>query len=191
MKKALPVLALLGCAAPALAQPAPDHAAAVLERARAAIAASPCPAATARPAAPPVRMVDATVREASYHRMAIEGCGRRMQRNWVLVVTNTGVRRTIETLAGTTVTDPVLQSDALRAARMAAQAAAPGCPLPMPVAGDVDGPDPEAAAPRRTRPWTETWIMQACGMRLAVPMLFTPTAQGTSYTARRAVPQPE
>ena len=93
-------------ASQAVAQPM-DPAAEVLARARAAIAASQCPAAKASPAAPPARLADNTVREASYHRILVEGCGQRMQRNYLAMVMLDGTRRIVETLPGTTVTDPV------------------------------------------------------------------------------------
>ena len=192
MRTTLFAMALFGAAAPALAQPGPDPAAAaaVMERARARIAASPCPTAAARPAAPPTPIVDATVRTASYHRILIEGCGQRAQRNWVFMVLNDGRRSVLEMLPGNSVADPVLQQDAMRAARLAAQAAVPGCQQVLPLSGEFDGPDAEPGVARRTRPWTETWIMEACGIRLGVPMLFTPTATGTSFTARQPVRRP-
>lgn len=179
--------AALGClggniawAQPALAQ---DPAAAALDRARAFIAAGPCPAATARPAAPPARLADATVREASYHRILIEGCGRRMQRNYLFLVMQDGTRRLVETLPGTTVTDPVLQRDAMRAASMAAHAGVQGCAQLQPRAAEFDGQDSEPNAARRTRAWTEAWIFEGCGAFYAVPMRFTPTDRGTSFSA--------
>lgn len=190
MKTPLLLAALFAAASPALAQPATDATAAVLEQARAAIAQSRCPSAAAREAAPPVRIVDATVRQASYHRIAIEGCGLRALRNWVFILQQDGARRVMQTLPGSTVADPLLQQDALRAARMSAQASAPGCQQIVAVTGDFDGPDAEPGVPRRTRPWTETWIMNACGTRYSVPMLFTPTATGTSFTARQAARLP-
>jgi len=186
MRYAMTVILLLS-GAHALAQNPNDAAAAALESARATIAQDNCPSATARPAAPPVQLSDNTVREASYHRILIEGCGRSMQRNFLSLVMLDGSRQMMETLPGTTTTDPVLQRDALRAALMAAQAAAPECRQIRPVAAHMDTPDPDAGASRRTQPWTETWIMNACGAMLAVPMLFTPTGQGTTFTARSNV----
>jgi len=186
-RPAVAALALLCCASPAGAQPAPDPAAAVMERVRAGIAASRCPTATARPAAPPTTLSDATVREATVHRILIDGCGQRLQRNFLALVLPDGTRRLAEMLPGSTLTDPVLQRDAMQAARMGAQAAAPNCQQIAPRGAEFDGPDAEPNAPRRTRPWTETWVFEACGALLGVPMLFTPTDRGTSYTAQAGV----
>lgn len=182
----LAVLMIAGTAA-AQAPPATDPAAAALQRAQALIAASNCPSATARPAAPPVSLTDATVREASYHRIFIEGCGRRSQRNYLFIVMQDGSRRLVETLPGNTVTDPVLQGDAMQAARAAAAAAVPNCRQARPQEANFDGPDSEPNAPRRTRPWSEVWILEACGTVLAVPMRFTPTDRGTSFSAGAGV----
>ena len=33
---------------------------------------------------------------------------------------------------------------------------------------------------RVTQPWTETWVLGACGRLLAVPMEFTPNEGGTA-----------
>jgi hypothetical protein len=176
------VAALLVVCGPALAQPSPE--AGALARARASIASSDCAGATARPAAPPTRLSDATVREATYHRILIEGCGRRAQRNYLALVLPDGTARMVETLPGTTVTDPVLQRDAMQAAGAAAAAAAPGCRDIRPRAADFEGPDGEPNAPRRTRPWAEAWVFEACGVLLSVPMRFTPSAQGgTGFSA--------
>jgi hypothetical protein len=181
LTRLLGALALLA-AAPALAQPA-DPAAEVMARVRAAIAGSQCPSATARPAAPPSRLADNTVREASFHRILVEGCGQRSQRNYLALVMLDGTRRVEEYLPGTTMTDPLLQRDALRAATMAASAAAQGCRQVQPRAANFDGPDSEPNAPRRTRPWAELWIFEACGALLGVPMRFNPTDRGTGFTA--------
>jgi hypothetical protein len=180
-------LAMLAWLGTARAQPAQDAAAAALDRARAAIAAGPCRAATARAAAPPALLSDPTVREASYHRILIEGCGQRIQRNYLALVLPDGTRRMVEMLPGTTVTDPVLQRDAMNAATMAAATAAPACRQVRPRAAEFDGADREPQAPRRTRPWTESWIFEACGRLLAVPMRFTPTERGTSFSAGAGV----
>lgn len=168
--------------------PGQDAAAAAIARARAFIASSPCPTATARAAAPPEAFSDPTVREASYHRILVEGCGRRTQRNYLALVLPDGSRRMVETLPGTTVTDPVLQRDAMQSATMAAHAAAPNCRQIRPLGAEFDGTDAEPNAPRRTRPWSETWMFEACGARLAVPMRFAPSARGgTDFTAGSSV----
>jgi hypothetical protein len=178
------VLALLVASTPALAQPQTPAEAAALQRARAFIAQGPCPAATARPAAPPARFTDPTVREATYHRILIEGCGRRSQRNYLALVLPDGTGRLVETLPGTTVTDPILQRDAMQAAMAAARVAAPNCQQLRPGAADFEGADSEPTAARRTRPWAETWVFEACGARVAVPMRFAPSATGgTGFTA--------
>ncbi|MBR0650800.1 hypothetical protein GXW78_14080 [Roseomonas terrae] len=181
------LLALLLTSGAALAQPATapnTAAAAALQRAQAFIASSGCPSATARPAAPPARFTDPTVREATYHRILIEGCGRRMQRNYLAVVMPDGASRMVETLPGTTVTDPVLQRDAMQAATAAARVAAPNCQQIRPQAADFDGQDSESTATRRTRAWTENWVFEACGQMLAVPMRFTPSPRGgTDFSA--------
>lgn len=185
------LLAALGllAAGSAAAQPAParDPAAAALAQARAFIAASPCRTATASPAAPPAQFNDATVREASYHRILIEGCGRRMQRNYLHLVMPDGSQRLVETLPGTTVTDPVLQRDAMRSAAMAAHAGVPTCQQLQPRAAEFEGQDSEPRAARRTRPWSEAWIFEGCGAFYAVPMRFTPTDRGTSFSAGSGV----
>lgn len=181
----LGMISLLALAGTALAQspPGPDAAASALSRARAFIASSSCPTATAHPAAPPESFSDPTVREASFHRILIEGCGHRIQRNYLVIVLADGTRRMVETLPGTTVTDPILQRDALRAATMAARHAASNCPQVSPRGTDFVGPDSEPNAPRRTRPWSETWTFEACGALLGVPMQFVPTNGGTNFTA--------
>lgn len=179
--------ALLLASGPALAQSAPGTnaaAAAALQRAQAFIASSNCPSATARPAAPPTQFQDATVREASYHRILVEGCGRRMQRNYLALVLPDGSGRMVETLPGTTVTDPVLQRDAMQVAVAAARTAAPNCQQVRPQSADFDGPDSEPTAPRRTRPWAEAWVFEACGTLLSVPMRFSPSSRGgTDFSA--------
>lgn len=181
------VLALLVAASPAFAQAPTPAEAAVLQRARAFIAQGNCPAATARPAAPPAVFTDPTVREATYHRILIEGCGRRSQRNYLALVLPDGSGRLVEMLAGTTVTDPVLQRDAMQAAVAAARVAAPNCQQVRPGSADFEGTDSEPTATRRTRPWAETWVFEACGALVAVPMRFTPSAAGgTGFTASGA-----
>lgn len=176
-------LAFVLVAGAASAQAPDANEAAALQRARGFIAASACPTATARPGAPPARLADPTVREATYHRILIEGCGQRSQRNYLAVVLQDGSRRMVETMPGSTVTDPVLQGDAIRAAMAAAAAAAPNCRMVRPVAADFEGQDAEPTATRRTRPWSETWLFDACDTMLAVPMRFTPTERGTSFSA--------
>jgi hypothetical protein len=181
------VLILLAATGPALAQAPSGPEAAALQQARAFIAASACPAATARPAAPPTRLSDPTVREATYHRILVEGCGRVVQRNYLALVLPDGTGRMVETLPGNTVTDPVLQRDAMQAAGAAARAAAPNCQQIRPVSADFEGGDSEPNVARRTRPWTETWVFDACGTRVAVPMRFAPSASGgTGFTASGA-----
>lgn len=189
MRRFLPTALALLAAGPAAAQPAParDGPAAALAQARAFIAASPCPAATARAAAPPAQLSDATVREASYHRILIEGCGRRMLRNYLHLVMPDGSARLVETLPGTTVTDPVLQRDAMRVASAAAHAGVPNCRQLHPRAAEFDGEDGEPRAVRRTRPWSEAWIFEGCGAFYAVSMRFTPTERGTSFSAGAGV----
>ncbi len=175
---------LLACG-PALAQPSPE--AAALQSARAFIASSDCPGATARHAAPPTRLAVPTVREATYHRILIEGCGRRALRNYLALVLPDGTARMVETLPGTTRTDPVLQRDAMQAAGAAAAAAVPGCRQIRPRAADFDGADSEPDAAWRTRPWAEAWTFEACGTLLSVPMRFTPSPQGgTGFSATAA-----
>lgn len=172
-------------ALPALAQPA-DPGARVLETARQSMVQANCAAATARQATAPTPLVDQTVRAATYYRVLVEGCGQRRQMNYVHIVLHDGNTRLLAMLPGTTAADPLLQRDALGAARMSAQAAVPECREVRPVGTDFDSPDAEPGAARRTRPWTETWHFDACGTAVRVPMLFTPTASGTSFTARRA-----
>jgi hypothetical protein len=184
------LLALFLASGAAFAQSSPgaDAASVALGQARAFIASSTCPAATARPAGPPARFADSTVREAFVHRILIEGCGLRMQRNYLALVMPDNSRRMVEMLPGTTVTDPVLQRDAMQGAVSAARAAAPGCEQIRPLAADFEGHDEEPTAPRRTRPWMESWIFEACGTRFAVPMRFTPSAAGgTNYSASSTV----
>lgn len=178
-------LILVSGTAQAQSPAAPDGAAAAaLQRAQTFIASSGCPAATARPAAPPTRFNDPSVREASYHRILIEGCGRRTLRNYLAIIMPDGTGRMVETLPGTTVTDPVLQRDAMQVAMAAARTGAQGCQQIRPQSADVDGTDSEPAAPRRTRPWTETWVFEACGARVAVPMRFSPSSRGgTDFSA--------
>lgn len=181
-------IGLLLVGGPALAQAPPTPQAAALARARAFIASSSCPTATARAAAPPEVFTDPTVREASYHRILIEGCGRRTQRNYLALVLPDGSGRMVETLPGNTVTDPVLQRDAMRAATAAAHASAPNCQQIRPLAAEFDGTDGEPNARRRTRPWSELWMFEACGTQLAVPMRFTPSAAGgTDFSASSSV----
>ena len=180
-------LALAFTGATAFAQPLPpDAASAALQQARSFIASSRCPAATARPDAPPSVMRDSTVREASYHRILIEGCGQRMLRNYLATILLDGTRRINELLPGSTVTDPVLQRDAMQAATASASATARNCQQITARDSRFDGQDSEATAPRRTRPWAEIWLMDACGTMLTVPMRFTPTDRGTTFTASAA-----
>ena len=154
-------LAFAGGTAIAQPAPAPDPAAAALQQARSFIASSRCPAATARADAPPRVMRDSAVREATYHRILIEGCGQQTHRNYLAIILLDGTRRINELLPGTTVTDPVLQRDAMQAARASASATARNCQQITPRDSRFDGPDTEATAPRRTRPWAEIWLMEA------------------------------
>ncbi len=189
MKTALcTTLALVVAGSTAFAQPAPapDPAAAALQQARSFIAASRCPSATARPAAPPTAMRDNTVREATYHRILIDGCGQQTQRNYLAIILLDGTRRINELLPGSTVTDPVLQRDAMQAATASANATVRNCQQIVPRDSRFDGQDTEPTASRRTRPWAEIWLMDACGTMLTVPMRFTPTDRGTSFTAGAA-----
>lgn len=187
MKTIISGLALLLASGVASAQPSPASeaaAAAALQRAQALIASGNCPTATARPAAPAAQFSDPTVREASYHRILIEGCGRRMQRNYLALVMPDGAGRLVETLPGTTVTDPVLQRDAMQAAAAAARTAAPGCQQVRPQSADFEGQDSEPTATTRTRPWVEAWVFEACGRLLSVPMRFSPSSRGgTDFSA--------
>jgi hypothetical protein len=123
--------------------------------------------------------------EATYHRILIEGCGSRIQRNYVAsFYQSDGAWHSIEWLHGTgalldpTGTDwsPAL---ALGAADRAVRNAAPNCNEIMPRSLDVDGSDSGPTAGHRTRPWTEIWVFEACGPRFAVEMRFSPNGSGS------------
>ncbi len=157
-----------------------EAAQAAMEQARQTLEAEGCRSASLRLAMPPfpVPLRDPTVRQMVYVRVVAEGCGAPRLLNTLVASMTDGSRRLLPQPNGNTNADPVLQRDVrgpvLAAATMRA---APDCRDPRIVDTRLEG-----TAPTGPQPWQETWIVQACGVLVAVPVRFTPTAAGgTDY----------
>ena len=105
-------------------------------------------------------------------------CEPRARRNLMLFLENEK-SRSIELLPGETKTDPWLQRDALRLAKIAATPVNPaGCEKSS-VADtrEIDGYKDAVT------PWTERWRLDLCGKTAEVDLLFAPSADaGTSIS---------
>lgn len=108
----------------------------------------------------------------------VVGCTPRTMRNF-LVILEEDKPRVIELLPGTSNTDPLLQSDALKGGYTAIGPVMPAnCDKPIVtdtwVAGKVE----------RSAPWTERWSFNMCGTGAEVEFTFTlSTGSGTGWTA--------
>ncbi|CAA9267812.1 MAG: hypothetical protein AVDCRST_MAG08-3032 [uncultured Acetobacteraceae bacterium] len=179
--------ALAGCAAPGAGTPAATNTgsaernAAVLRVARAMLASGECREAEARIADAPIRLDDPGFPGAVRQLVRVEGCGGRGLLNVMVAPVPGGGERVSPLFPGTTIADPSLQRDGLRQAVAAARAVAPDCDRITVNETRFTGPAGLASRVGRvTQPWTETWVLGACGRLLAVPMEFTPNEGGTA-----------
>lgn len=114
----------------------------------------------------------------------VSGCGVARTLNFLFIAGPDGVRSVV-TLPGTTLADPLLQRDALFFAFTGAGLKAPGCKDRIVVDTAVDRSNGANGAPGKA-PWHETWTVAACGKMLIVPMEFVPDANGTTINQRPA-----
>jgi hypothetical protein len=108
----------------------------------------------------------------------VVGCTPRTMRSFLLVLEGEQPR-IIDLLPGNTNTDPLLQRDALKGAYTAVAPAAPK-DCDKPVVADTR----LLSKIERSAPWTERWMLDLCGTKAEVEMIFTPSASsGTGWTA--------
>ncbi len=77
--------------------------------------------------------------------------------------------------------DPALQRAATRAVLTADATALPPCASGLVVHMEVVTPP---GTPDTTSPWTERWLVEHCGERLAYVLTFTPGPGGTTFRLR-------
>ncbi len=180
--------ALAGCAAPGpgdqgtTGTASAERNAAVLRSARAMLASGDCRDAEPKILGGPYRMDDPLVPGAARQAVLVEGCGGRGLLNFAVVPAPGGGVRVAPMFPGTTAAGPALQRDGLRQALLTAKAAAPGCDRFTVDDTRFRGPAETASGGGggAARPWGETWVLGACGRRLAVAMEFAPDERGAS-----------
>ena len=190
--------ALVGCGAPGgTASGAGDPTAlpdeqrdAVLQAARAVLAAGSCREASAAIADPAIRLDDQRFRGALWQPVRVEGCGRRSRLNMLVAPASApgGAPGVVQLLPGTTAADPLAQREGLRLALRAVGDAAPGCDRIA--VNDTRGDAAQAAGEAARRPWAEVWTLSACGRAYAVPVRFAPGRGGTEITVDPAAVRP-
>lgn len=174
-----------GAQGPPLGQPDKDAAeernAAVLEAARAVLAAGSCREATAEIADAPRRLEDPRLRGAVWQPVRVEGCGRRSRLNMLAAPAPGGGAAVTQLLPGATVADPLQQREGLRLAVKAVKdSAGPNCERIA--VNDTRAQAGATAARPAGRPWGEVWTLSACGRAFAVPLRFAPVRDGTEIT---------
>jgi hypothetical protein len=181
------IAALAGCAAPgpgtlgATGTASPERDAAVLRSARAMLDSGDCREAEPKIAGAPFRMDDPLLPGAARQVVLVEGCGGRGLLNSAIVPVPGGGERVAPMFPGTTITEPTLQRDGLRQAIVAARAVAPSCDRFTVNETRFRGPAESASrGGKAAQPWSETWVLGACGRTVAVPMEFAPDERGTS-----------
>lgn len=109
----------------------------------------------------------------------VVGCKPRTKRNF-LVMIEEDKPQIAELLPGLTVTDPLLQRDAVTGARAFVDVLKPeGCEKM--VFADTRLAEPLSGA---GKPWVEVWTFNQCGTMGSVEMTFTPSPDGTKWTAK-------
>jgi hypothetical protein len=109
----------------------------------------------------------------------VVGCKPRSKRNF-LVMLEQDKPQIAELLPGLTVTDPLLQRDAVTGARAFVDVLKPeGCEKM--VFADTRLAEPLSGA---GKPWVEVWTFNQCGTMGSVEMTFTPSPDGTKWAAR-------
>ena len=180
------LVALTGCAAPgsgtrdAVGTASAERNAAVLRMARAMLATGGCREAAPEITDPPISMEDPGFPGAMRQLVLVRDCGGVGLLNVMIAPVPGGGERLSPLFPGTTIADASLQRNGLRHAVSAARAAAPTCDRITVNETRLNGP--AGLAPRTgktTQPWTETWVLGACGRLVAVPMEFTPDERGT------------
>ena len=195
-RAAAALAAFAGCGAQGPPQKAPQEVpeqaaataerdAAVLEAARAVLAAGSCREATAAIADAPRRLEDARFRGAVWQPVRVEGCRRRSRLNMLVAPAPGGGASITQLLPGATLADPVQQREGLRLALRAVRDAAPACER----AAVNDTRAEPAADPAQPR--SEVWTISACGRAYAVPVRFAPGRDGaTEITVDPAAVRP-
>lgn len=160
---------------------------AALRVAREGIARGSCPSAAARMAAPATVLpnTEAGVRQVAYARVLVQGCSRAMIVNYLVATLADGRRSVTTQIPGDTAAELRLQRDVLPFVLGAGEArAVPDCKKGAVSNTVFEGSAPPSGQTRLTQPWRETWVVEACGVRIAVPITFTPNERGTLYAIR-------
>jgi outer membrane biosynthesis protein TonB len=109
----------------------------------------------------------------------VVGCKPRTKRNF-LVMLEEDKPQIAELLPGLTVTDPLLQRDAVTGARAFVDVLKPeGCEKMVFADTRLAEPLPGAG-----KPWVEVWTFNQCGTMGSVEMTFTPSPDGTKWAAK-------
>jgi hypothetical protein len=121
----------------------------------------------------------------------VSGCGNDTTLNVYFSATADEKVNVLVGAPGDTHADYILQSDALKYARLGAQLAANDCNASGFEAKDTkfggfdmsDSPVKDAGSYNGARPWRETWTMIGCGHTIDVPVYYFPGAKGTQIVA--------
>ena len=129
-------------------------------------------------------------------RVEATGCGPTRLLNVLTIAHSDSPLQVVGMMPGDTLTDPMMQKNALQYAEaIAVRGVPPGCKQLAFINTKFDGfiglPNPEVTDGRESRPWRELWTMTACGNELDIGLIFTPNQRGTALTGQNPVKHKE
>ena len=130
-------------------------------------------------------------------RVEATGCGPTTRLLNVLTIAHADTPlQIVGMMPGDTLTDPMMQKNALQYAEaIAVRGVPPGCKQLAFLNTKFDGftglPNPEVTDGRESRPWRELWTMAACGQEFDIGLTFTPNQRGTALTGQNPVKHKE
>jgi hypothetical protein len=132
----------------------------------------------------PLRVQDGQATAGLFRETAtVRGCGMTRRISVLAFVREGGRIERLPLLPGTTLSDPVIQREAIPYAISGAYAKIPDRCHDIQVRNtDFIGYDPTSLEGKK--PWREVWTVDACKTSIAVDMLFRPDAEGTTVIAR-------
>ena len=118
-------------------------------------------------------------------RVEATGCGPTRLLNVLTIAHSDSPMQVVGMMPGDTLTDPMMQKNALQYAEaIAVRGVPPGCKqlafLNTKFDGFIGLPNPEVTDGRESRPWRELWTMTACGSEFDIGLIFTPNQRGTA-----------
>jgi hypothetical protein len=129
-------------------------------------------------------------------RVEATGCGPTRLLNVLTIAHSDTPMQIVGMMPGDTMTDPMMQKNALQYAEaIAVRGVPPGCKQLAFLNTKFDGftglPNTEVTDGRESRPWRELWTMTACGSEFDIGLTFTPNQRGTALTGQNPVKHKE